>query len=290
MAYQKPKERDEEELKKRLGEENEAIAKRMASIKHRLMVISGKGGVGKTTVATNLAIALSEKESEVGLMDVDLHGPNVPKMLGIKAEHLSIDPATKEIIPILVPPRLKVMSIGFLISTKDSPLIWRGPLKMKAIKQFISQVKWGNLDYFIVDCPPGTSDEPLSTAQLFPLDGTIVVTTPQEVALLDARKAVNFARELKVPIIGIIENMSGFNCPYCGKEINLFKVGGGERSAKEMEVPFLGSIPIDPKMVEAGDSGNPLILQKESKVTEAFESIIENIRLFVEKEKRKSKV
>jgi Mrp family chromosome partitioning ATPase len=290
MAYQKPKEKEEEELKKRFEEENEAIAERMTSIKHRLIVISGKGGVGKTTVATNLAITLSKRGFEVGLMDVDLHGPNVPKMLGIESEHLSIDPATKEIIPVLIPPRLKVMSIGFLISTKDSPVIWRGPLKMKAIKQFLSQVKWGNLDYFIVDSPPGTGDEPLSTAQLFPLDGAIVVTTPQEVALLDSRKAVNFARELKVPIIGIIENMGGFTCPYCGKEINLFKVGGGEKSAKEMGVPFLGRIPIDPKMVEAGDSGNPFVLQKGSKVTEAFESIIENIRLFVEKEKRKSKV
>ncbi|HIH97565.1 MAG TPA: Mrp/NBP35 family ATP-binding protein [Thermoplasmata archaeon] len=287
MKKQRTEDLKGEDFRKKIEAEEEAIAKRMGVVKHKLLVISGKGGVGKTTVAANLAIALANKGYKVGLMDVDLHGPNVPKMLGIEDEHLSIDPTANEIIPILVPPGLKVMSVGFLISTKDSPIIWRGPLKMKAINQFISQVKWGNLDYFIVDCPPGTGDEPLSTAQLFPLDGTIVVTTPQEVALLDSRKAVNFARELKVPIIGIIENMSGFTCPYCGKEIDLFKVGGGERSAKEMGVPFLGRIPFDPKMVDASDKGTPFVLQKRSKAIEAFEGITEKIRLFVEGERRK---
>jgi len=217
----------------------------------------------------------------VGLMDADIHGPDIPKILGI--EDKRPEAASGKISPILVTPRLKTMSIGFLLPDRDSAVIWRGPMKMNAIRQFLSDVDWGELDYMVVDLPPGTGDEPLSVAQLIKnVDGAIIVTTPQDIALLDSRKAVNFSGVLKVPVIGIIENMSGFVCPYCGKEINIFKYGGGERSARELNVPFLGRVPFDPKMVEAADNGTPFVLQKESKVRDAFEQIVENVRAFVE--------
>ncbi len=276
--------KEEREGKKRMMEQEEAVRARMEKVKHKIMVMSGKGGVGKTTVAANLAFALGMRGLDVGLMDADIHGPDVPKILGIEDKR----PGASEgkISPILVTPRLKAMSIGFLLPDRDSAIIWRGPMKMNAIRQFLSDVDWGELDYMVIDLPPGTGDEPLSVAQLIKnVDGAIIVTTPQDLALLDSRKAVNFSGVLKVPVIGIIENMSGFVCPYCGKEINIFKYGGGERSARELGVPFLGRVPLDPQMVEAADSGTPFVLQKESKVREAFEQIVENVRAFVEGEK-----
>jgi len=263
-------------------EEEETVETRMAKVKHRIMVMSGKGGVGKTTVAANLAIALGMSGLDVGLMDADIHGPNVPMILGIEDKR----PEVKEggIFPVLVTPRLKVISIGFLLPNRDSSVIWRGPMKMNAIRQFISDVEWGELDYMVVDLPPGTGDEPLSVVQLMKkVDGAIIVTTPQDLALLDSRKAVNFSRVLKVPVIGIIENMSGFVCAHCGKETNIFKYGGGEKAAIELGVPFLGRVPLDPEMVEAADSGTPFVMQKESKVRESFEQIVENVRAFVER-------
>jgi Mrp family chromosome partitioning ATPase len=175
------------------------------------------------------------------------------------------------------------MSLAFLLESKDTPVVWRGPLKMGAIKQFISDVFWGNLDYLIVDLPPGTGDEPLSVAQLIPdIDGAIIVTTPQDVALLDSRKSVSFARAIGMPIIGIIENMSGFKCPNCGEVIDLFKIGGGEHSAADMDVPFLGRIPIEPKIVESGDSGIPFVLEHESEAADAFEAIVDRVKEMVE--------
>ena len=272
---------EEREGKKRMMEEEEAVKARMGKVKYKIMVMSGKGGVGKTTVAANLAFALGMRGLDVGLMDADIHGPDVPKILGIEDKRPEVSEG--KISPILVTPRLKAMSIGFLLADRDSAIIWRGPMKMNAIRQFISDVDWGELDYMIVDLPPGTGDEPLSVAQLIKnIDGAIIVTTPQDLALLDSRKAVNFSGVLKVPVIGIIENMSGFVCPYCGKEINIFKYGGGERSASELGVPFLGRVPLDPKMVEAADNGTPFVMQKESKAREAFEQIVENVRAFVE--------
>jgi ATP-binding protein involved in chromosome partitioning len=271
----------EEERKSGMREEQDAVEARMAKVKHKIMVMSGKGGVGKTTVAANLAFALGMNGLDVGLMDADIHGPNVPKILGIEDKRPEV--SETKIFPVLVTPRLKTISIGFLLPNRDSSIIWRGPMKMNAIRQFISDVDWGELDYMVVDLPPGTGDEPLSVVQLMKnVDGAIIVTTPQDLALLDSRKAVNFSRVLKVPVIGIIENMSGFVCPYCGKEINIFKYGGGERAAIELGVPFLGRVPLDPKMVEAADSGTPFVMQKESKVREAFEQIVENVRAFVE--------
>jgi len=276
----------EREGKKRLMEQEEAVKASMEKVKHKIMVMSGKGGVGKTTVAANLAFALGMRGLDVGLMDADIHGPDVPKILGIEDKRPEV--SEDKMLPISVTPRLKTMSIGFLLPDRDSAIIWRGPMKMNAIRQFISDVDWGELDYMVIDLPPGTGDEPLSVAQLIKkVDGAIIVTTPQDLALLDSRKAVNFSRVLKVPVIGIIENMSGFVCPYCGKEINIFKYGGGERSARELGVPFLGRVPFDPEMVEAADSGTPFVLQKESKVREAFEQIVENVRAFVEGKEKK---
>lgn len=277
----------EREGKKRMMEEEEAVKARMEKVKHKIMVMSGKGGVGKTTVAANLAFALGMRGLDVGLMDADIHGPDIPKILGIEDKRPEI--AGDKMSPILVTPRLKAMSIGFLLPDRDSPIIWRGPMKMNAIRQFLSDVDWGELDYMVVDLPPGTGDEPLSVAQLIKdVDGAIIVTTPQDLALLDSRKAVNFSGVLKVPVIGIIENMSGFVCPYCGKEINIFKYGGGERAASDFGVPFLGRVPLDPKMVEAADAGTPFVMQKESKAREAFEQIVENVRAFVEGKEVKS--
>jgi len=273
---------EREEGKRSMAEQERAVQAMMEKVKHKVMVMSGKGGVGKTTVAANLAFALGMQGLDVGLMDADIHGPDIPKILGIEDKRPGA--SGNKILPIFVTPRLKAMSIGFLLPDRDSAVIWRGPMKMNAIRQFLSDVDWGELDYLVIDLPPGTGDEPLSVAQLIKnVDGAIIVTTPQDLALLDSRKAVNFSRVLKVPVIGIIENMSGFVCPYCGKEINIFKYGGGERSARELGVTFLGRVPIDPGMVIAADNGTPFVLQKDSKVREAFEHIVEKVREIVEK-------
>ncbi len=251
------------------------------NIKHKIVVMSGKGGVGKSTVATNLAFALSMHGAEVGLLDVDINGPDIAMMLGIEDERLgSMDGA---IAPVIVPPHLKVVSMAFLLKDKDTPVIWRGPLKMQVIQQFLGDVAWGELDYLIIDLPPGTGDEPLSIAQLIPdSSGAIVVTTPQDVALLDSRKAVNFAKTLKMPIIGILENMSGLICPHCKKTIDLFKTGGGFKAAMDLDIPFLGKIPIDPKIVETGDDGKPFILTySKSKSAKEFNEVIKKIEDFV---------
>jgi ATP-binding protein involved in chromosome partitioning len=271
----------QENKSKKLADENMKIKRNIQKIKHKIVIMSGKGGVGKSTVATNLALSLSMQGAEVGLLDVDINGPDIPKMLNIEDEKLMVD--KNGIIPIIIPPHLKVMSMAFLLKDRDTPVIWRGPLKMQAIHQFLGDVVWGNLDYLIIDLPPGTGDEPLSIAQLIPnSSGAVIVTTPQEVALLDSRKSVNFAKTLKMPVIGIIENMSGFLCPHCGKNIDLFKTGGGHRAAIELSVPFLGKVPIDPKIVETGDSGKPFVLEySKSDSAKAFGEIVKKIEGFV---------
>ena len=257
------------------------ITKNLGRIKHKLIVLSGKGGVGKSTVSANLALSLSEKGYDVGLLDSDLHGPSIPKMLGV--EDSRPEPTETGFNPVSLSSHLKVMSIGFLLQDKDSPIIWRGPLKMGAIKQFIGDCNWGNLDYLIVDLPPGTGDEPLSIAQLIPhSDGAIIVTTPQDIALVSVRKSINFVKKMNMPIVGIIENMSGFKCPHCGKETNIFKTGGGLKASKDFLVPFLGKIPIDPRIVETGDSGNPfVVINTETEAAKAFVGIVENIENIV---------
>ncbi len=257
--------------------ERQAINKRLCKIKHKILVMSGKGGVGKSTVAVNLALALAQKGFKVGLMDVDIHGPNVPKMLGL--EGMSIAGEQENMQPVIYSSNLKVMSMAFFLRQNSDAVIWRGPLKGVLIKQFIKDVDWGKLDYLLIDAPPGTGDEPLSVAQLIEdADGAIVVTTPQEVALLDIRKSVTFCHQLKMNVIGIVENMSGFICPHCNKKTDLFKSGGGVKVAREMNVPFLGSIPLDAKVVESGDNGLPIIAgEPENPVSKSYQEIVTKI-------------
>jgi len=267
------------------GYDDSKIKKNLDNIKHKIVVLSGKGGVGKSTVSANLAFSLSEKGYNVGLLDGDLHGPSIPKILGI--EDKKPEPSETGITPVFALPKLKVMSMGFLLQDKDSPVIWRGPLKMAAIKQFIEDVSWGNLDYLIVDLPPGTGDEPLSIVQLIPdIDGAVIVTTPQDVALVSVRKSINFVKKMNVNVIGIIENMSGFNCPHCNKTIDIFKTGGGIKASDDFKVPFLGKVPIDPKIVLTGDSGEPFLTKNaDTKAGKAFEEIVEKIENIVNKKR-----
>jgi len=268
------------------GYDESKVKDSLSNIKHKLVVLSGKGGVGKSTVSVNLALALTKKGYNVGLLDSDMHGPSIPKILGV--EDKRPEPAETGINPVFALPKLKVMSMGFLIQDKDSPVIWRGPLKMGAIKQFIGDVKWGNLDYLIIDLPPGTGDEPLSIAQLIPnSDGAIIVTTPQDVALLSVRKSINFVKKMNMPVIGIIENMSGFKCPYCGKAVDIFKTGGGVKASMDFMIPFLGKIPLDPEIVTTGDSGEPFMLKNpQSDTAKAFAEIVKNIEKIVNKKRR----
>jgi ATP-binding protein involved in chromosome partitioning len=264
----------------------DAIKSNLASVKHKLVVMSGKGGVGKSTVAVNLAIALANKGAKVGLLDSDMHGPSVPKLLGVPNLPLSVSQEGR-MIPMNVPPGIKVISIAFLVGDRDAPVIWRGPVKMGAIKQFLEEVEWGRLDYLIVDLPPGTGDEPLSIAQLIPsADGVVIVTTPQDVALLSVRKSINFAKAVKLPVIGIVENMAGLTCPHCGKEIDVFGDGGPQKAAREMNVPFLGSLPLSPGIARGGDDGRPFMSSPVDGVYDAFEGITERIVSSIKKEKR----
>ena len=264
-------------------EQEKRLKNNLVKIKNKLIVISGKGGVGKTTVAVNLAYGLADKGKKVGILDVDIHGPNIAKMLGIEGKRLTGSESGIE--PVEVLPGLKAVSLALLLENKDQPIIWRGPLKMITIKQFLADTNWGELDYLIVDSPPGTGDEPLSVCQLISdLSGAIVVTTPQDVAILDSRKSVLFAKELKVPFIGIIENMSGFICPHCKKEIDLFGTGGGEESAQDLNVPFLGRIPIEPEIVKLGDLGKPFIhFKKETQTAKIMDEIIGKINAYIKK-------
>jgi ATP-binding protein involved in chromosome partitioning len=253
------------------------IAENLQKIENRLLIFSGKGGVGKSTVAANLGVALSERQLKVGLIDVDIHGPNLAKMLG--AEGKRLEPSGEHrIIPARITKNLSAVSVSFFLQDTDNPVIWRGPLKMKLIQQFLGDVVWGDLDWLIIDSPPGTGDEPLSVAQLIPATGAIIVTTPQEVSLMDSRKAVNFARVLKLRIFGIIENMSGMECPHCGRTIDLFQRGGGEKTAEALGVPFLGRIPIDPEIVRLADEGKPFISHHpDSEAAQAFNEVVDKI-------------
>jgi len=224
--------------------EQQQIRQRMIQIKNKILILSGKGGVGKSTVSVNLAISLALAGKKVGLLDIDIHGPSIPKVLNLEGAKIGSD--GQDIIPVEMTNNLKVMSIGFLLQGKDSAVIWRGPRKYHMIKQFLKDVQWGTLDYLIIDSPPGTGDEPLSIVQLLEnADGAVIVTTPQEVALSDVRKCINFCGQLNLPVLGVLENMSGFVCPKCGEITDIFKSGGGEKMAEEMNVPFLGKIPID---------------------------------------------
>jgi ATP-binding protein involved in chromosome partitioning len=262
------------------AKEKAALNDTMARIAHKIIVLSGKGGVGKSTVAVNLAVSLAEQKLRTGLLDVDIHGPSVPKLLGIERGQL-IGSENGKLLPVEYNPYLKVISIGFLLQGSDDAVIWRGPLKYGAIKQFLADVDWGDLDYLIVDSPPGTGDEPLTICQLMENpDGAVVVTTPQDVALIDVRKSINFCKKLGMPIIGVIENMSGFICPHCGKETDIFRNGGGKSMADEMGVAYLGSIPLDGHIVLSGDSGKPFYsaeLNTANTARQSFSKIVETI-------------
>jgi len=257
--------------------EQQQLSERMSQIKHKIIVLSGKGGVGKSTVAANLAVSLSLNGNRVGLLDVDIHGPSIPKLLNLEGRRLGL--TDDKIIPINLSDSLKIISVGFMLRSKDDAVIWRGPMKMNVIKQFLKDVNWGKLDFLIIDSPPGTGDEPLSVCQLIEdADGAIIVTTPQEIALADVRKSINFCHQLKLPVLGVVENMSGFVCPKCGQVTDIFKSGGGERMAQEMAVPFLGCIPLDPQIGRACDKGEPYIYHSgRTETAKAFEKAIRPI-------------
>jgi ATP-binding protein involved in chromosome partitioning len=257
-----------------------AVAVSLTKIKNKIIVMSGKGGVGKTSVSVNLSLALAKMRFQVGIMDVDLHGPDVPRMLGLKGM-LELNDERK-LDPMRYSDNLRVVSVESLMAGRDDAVIWRGPLKYSAIQQFIGEVSWGELDFLIVDCPPGTGDEPLTIAQTIPDAKAIIVTTPQEVSLADVRKSINFCKAVKMEIFGLIENMSGFSCPHCNGLIDMFGSGGGERTARAMEIPFLGRLPFDNNMVECGDSGGAFHEQYEdAPVTLAFAAIAEKIAKLV---------
>lgn len=230
----------------------------MENIKHKFLVLSGKGGVGKSSIAVNLAVWLSMQGEKVGLLDVDIHGPSVPKLLGLEHEHVQAKGGGIE--PVSYSDTLKIMSIGFLLQNESDALIWRGPMKHNVIKQFVTDVCWGDLDYLVVDCPPGTGDEPLSVVQLLGnVDGAVIVTTPQQLAVVDVKKCITFCRQLNLPVLGVIENMSGFVCPHCNHKIDVFTGNGGEEIARDFKVSFLGKIPIDPALAHACDLGKPFV-------------------------------
>ncbi len=256
------------------------MAQRMGRIKHKIVVMSGKGGVGKSSVAANLACVLANS-GKAGLVDADVTGPDIAMLMGVEdAEVVSKDVNGETLMePVRGPNNVKVISMAHLID-RDTAVVWRGPLKIKALKQMLSDVDWGELDYLVIDLPPGTSDEPLSIAQEIPdADGAVVVTTPQEVSLLDVRKSISFAKAVNLPILGVVENMSGLVCPHCGKEIDVFKVGGGEAAAKELGLPFLGRIPLDPEIVVGGDAGKPFVLEHpDSPAARAFQGIVKNLK------------
>jgi ATP-binding protein involved in chromosome partitioning len=274
-----------EEQTTELSAENQKLKNNMAKIKHKIVVISGKGGVGKSTVAANLAIAFAMQGyvGRVGILDIDIHGPCIPKLLGVKGRRYQISPLGLGALPVTGPMGIKVVSMDFLLATQDTPVIWRGPLKMHVIKQFLADFMWGELDYLFIDVPPGTGDESLSVMQLIPeMDGTVIVTIPSAVSEEVVKKAVTFSRQMNIPVIGVIENMSGYTCPTCGEKINILGVGGGERIANDLKVSFLGKIPIDPVICEEADKGVPfIILHTTSPATLAFKEIVKKIEQFL---------
>lgn len=262
----------------------QAVNERMAQVKHKIIVLSGKGGVGKSTVAVNLAIGLALEGKQVGLLDIDLHGPTVPQLLGLRDRPVVIEGET--LVPVDVGESLKVMSIGFLLGEQDDAVVWRGPMKAIAIQQFLGEVQWGELDYLVIDSPPGTGDEPLAVCQAIgKMDGAVIVTTPQETALGNVRRSVRFCSLLELPVLGVIENMAGFVCPNCGQVTHVFSKGGGGALATKAGVPLLASIPLDPAIVEAGDAGRPYIYHySKSPAATEFAKAVEKILELVETE------
>ncbi|MDY6915921.1 MAG: Mrp/NBP35 family ATP-binding protein [Candidatus Cloacimonadota bacterium] len=259
--------------------EEERMQANLDRIKHKLIIISGKGGVGKSTVAVNVALGLAAKGHQVGILDVDIHGPSIAKMLGIEKKTLMLAKGEEYPKPVQVAKNLYALSIATLMPSPDEPIVWRGPLKMGAIKQFLRDINWPPLDYLIIDSPPGTGDEPLSIIQLLKsVDGSLVVSTPQDVALLDARKTIKFSQKMNVPVMGLIENMSTFICPHCGKKTDIFKGTGVKKAAKDFGLDILGSVPIDAAIVESGDRGSSFLEKfKENQSAKEISKIIDKI-------------
>jgi ATP-binding protein involved in chromosome partitioning len=277
------------QLIKQQQEQQQLLHARMSKIKHKVAVISGKGGVGKSTITVNLAAAFAQNGYTVGVLDADIHGPSVPRLLGLTGKQVRVGPPGA--FPVAGPLGLKVMSIDFFMS-EETPAIWRGPLKMGAIRQFLEEIVWGNLDVLFIDLPPGTGDEPLTVAQLLPeIDGVIVVTMPTELSSAIVKKAITFAERLNMPVIGVVENMSGFVCPHCGAKTEIFQSGGGKKMAQEASVPFLGSIPIDPKVGVDADAGKPFIVaQPQSAAAQAFNGIVDKVKDYLQKRENKKTV
>ena len=259
------------------AEQDRMIEDSLSRIGRKILVMSGKGGVGKSTVASYMALLLSLKGFKVGLLDVDLHGPSIPRLMNVQGT-LEM-PEENVVMPYRSSENLGIVSIEMLIGDKDTAVIWRGPLKISAIRQFISDIEWGDLDFLIVDAPPGTGDEPLTVAQTIPTAEALILTTPQEVSLADVRKSINFCHQVDMKVLGIIENMSGFVCPDCGKKIDIFGSGGGTRTSAEMNVPFLGEIPLDPEMVKTGDAGKlpDLAQNSDLEINKAYDQILKKI-------------
>jgi Mrp family chromosome partitioning ATPase len=268
----------QEQIKADQAQQQVDITTSLGKIKYKILVMSGKGGVGKSTVSTNLALGLANRGYKVGLMDVDLHGPDICRMLNL-TESLKDSPQGRGLIPPMkFGENLKVISLEYMMEDRDDPIIWRGPLKIQAIRQFISDMDWGELDYLIIDAPPGTGDEPLTIANTIPDAQALVVTTPQEIALADVRKSLNFCSHVKMKIVGLVENMSGLICPHCNKTVDVFKSGGGEQTAKDFNVNFLGRVPMDPRVVLGGDDGKPYLSSiSESPAVKAFAEVIDNV-------------
>jgi ATP-binding protein involved in chromosome partitioning len=265
--------------------EEPKIVVNLRRIKRKIMIMSGKGGVGKSTVAANLAAGLALRGYRVGLLDCDIHGPTIPTIFGLESERPDVN--EEGIVPIQALPNLSVMSIGFLLENKDSPIIWRGPAKMGAIKQFLEEVYWGELDFLIIDLPPGTGDEPLSVAQLIPnCDGSVLVTTPQDVALISVRKSIRFSEKLNVPVIGLVDNMHGLICPHCGKYIEVFGTGAVEKAAKDFNIPILTRLPLEPKLAEMEDKGTVVkgLLEHNTEWQNNFEYVISAVEKTLKEE------
>ena len=280
MNFQVP---DEKKTRKDvIDQEDLHLTENMLKIKHKIVIMSGKGGVGKSTISANLAVAFANANRKVGILDCDIHGPSIPSLLGIKDKRPEM--INQRIIPVKGPLDINVVSIDFFLPDISSPVIWRGPLKMRAIKQFLTDVAWEELDYLIIDLPPGTGDEPLSIMQFIDdLDGIIMITIPSNISQHVVRKAINMVRSMDTPIIGIIENMSGFLCPNCNKIYEIYGKGGGELLSEEFNINFLGKIPIDPLIAEYSDLGKSFLLEKTStNCSKAMNSIIEMIIAIIE--------
>ena len=271
-----PSQGGQQDMAARQKLEEEAIKVSLSKIKHKIFVLSGKGGVGKSSVSANLAASLSKKGYKTGLMDVDVHGPSIAHMLGL-TELLEMS-ENQLLLPKQVNENLKVVSVQALMQDKDQAIIWRGPAKTGMIKQFVSSVEWGELDFLIIDAPPGTGDEPLTVVQTIPDALGVIVTTPQEVALADIRKSISFCKTVHLKTLGIVENMAGFKCPHCDEPIDLFSSGGGKKTADANGLKFLGSIPFDTDVVASGDAGVPIMLKgDDSNFAKSFNPIVENI-------------